>query len=67
VTTANLDGESNLKKRTIPLNLPVPRFDMETQEETEQELYKIRGVIICDKPNVKLDEFLGKILINKVE
>lgn len=54
ITTANLDGETNLKRRTVPGKLPVLN--------RESELEKLHGVIKCDKPNANLYEFNGKIL-----
>ena len=59
ITTANLDGETNLKVRSIPARIPVC--------STVQELSDLRGVIQCDKPNLRLYEFKGKIIINNKE
>jgi phospholipid-translocating ATPase len=55
-TTANLDGETNLKRRSIPSNFPTLK--------TESEFSNLRGVIKCDKPNLRLYEFSGKIILN---
>lgn len=54
VTTANLDGETNLKLRIVPGKFPV-KFE---------DLNSIKGIIKCDKPNEDLYEFKGKIEIN---
>ncbi len=59
ITTANLDGESNLKSRSVPEKL--------TFITNENDLINLRGVIKCDKPNVELYDFKGKIEINKQE
>ncbi len=59
ITTANLDGETNLKTRTVP--------DKLTFLKTENDLKNFRAVIKCDKPNLDLYEFKGKIEINKRE
>jgi hypothetical protein len=56
ITTANLDGETNLKVKSVPAKLKVP--------ETESELANFRGVIECEKPNLNLYEFSGKITVN---
>lgn len=55
-TTANLDGETNLKRRSVPARFPTLR--------TEEEFDSLRGVITCDKPNLRLYEFNGKIIYN---
>ena len=55
-TTANLDGETNLKRRSVPAKFPSLR------EETD--FSNLRGVIKCDKPNLRLYEFNGKIVLN---
>ncbi|RNA39590.1 putative phospholipid-transporting ATPase IF, partial [Brachionus plicatilis] len=55
VTTANLDGETNLKLRTAPNKFPSIQVD---------DLAALRGVIKCDKPNADLYEFKGNIEIN---
>lgn len=59
VTTANLDGETNLKKRVVPEKIPTI--------ETVNDLHFFRGVIKCDKPNTDLYEFKGKIVIDRTE
>lgn len=55
IKTANLDGETNLKQRTIPKKLPVLG--------SEQDLMDLRGVVSCEKPNARLYEFKGTLLI----
>ncbi|CAF0999134.1 unnamed protein product [Brachionus calyciflorus] len=55
ITTANLDGETNLKQRRRPANLP--------PLTNEEELSRLEGVIQCDKPNADLFNFNGNVLI----
>jgi hypothetical protein len=59
ITTANLDGETNLKIRTAPEKIPPIK--------SPNELIGLRGVIKCDKPNTELYEFKGKIEMNQIE
>lgn len=59
LTTANLDGETNLKQKSKPANFPALG--------SEDELVKFRGLISCDKPNTNLYEFKGKVEINGTE
>jgi hypothetical protein len=54
-----LDGESNLKPRSVPDKLP---FSKELKD-----VVNYTGVIKYDKPNDELYEFKGKIEINNVE
>ena len=54
VKTSNLDGETNLKARTVPHSFPM--FD------SENELLDISGVVTCEKPNSRLYDFKGKLL-----
>lgn len=55
VTTANLDGETNLKKkRCVPLTKSMG---------TPAELTKINGYIECEEPNTDLYDFTGLISI----
>ena len=56
ITTANLDGETNLKQRSIPNQLPELR--------NEADLAEFRCVIEYEKPNVNLYEFNGKFILN---
>jgi phospholipid-translocating ATPase len=53
IKTANLDGETNLKQRTVPYDLQLI--------ENENDLTKLRGVISCEKPNPRLYEFKGTL------
>lgn len=53
IKTANLDGETNLKQRSIPKQLCL--------SSSEEELANLRGVITCDKPNLRLYEFKGSL------
>lgn len=59
VTTANLDGESNLKIRSVPGKFPTL--------VTENDLANFRAVVKCDKPNGDFYEFKGKAVVNGVE
>jgi phospholipid-translocating ATPase len=56
ITTANLDGETNLKRRSVPSKFPALK--------TESDFSNLRGVIKCDLPNLRLYEFNGKIIVN---
>lgn len=58
VTTANLDGETNLKVRDC---LPATK-DL----KTEEALRSLTGLIQCEKPTTDLYEFVGnmKIILN---
>ncbi|KAH8303977.1 hypothetical protein KR044_012569 [Drosophila immigrans] len=51
ITTANLDGESNLKILTVPRDLPTVPIE---------EMHKL-GVIECESPGTDLYSFNGKI------
>ena len=59
VTTANLDGESNLKIRSVPAKFPAI--------STPEEFTKLRAVIKCDKPNGDFYEFKGKMIVDNQE
>ena len=78
ITTANLDGETNLKvyyliifhfkklffifvikAKSKPQNFPLL--------SSEKELSELRAVIKCDKPNVNLYDFTGKVIIDQNE
>ena len=54
IKTSNLDGDTDLKARTVPFSFP--KFN------NENELLDISGVIICEKPNPDLYEFNGKLI-----
>ncbi|XP_034472118.1 probable phospholipid-transporting ATPase IF isoform X2 [Drosophila innubila] len=51
ITTANLDGESNLKTLTVPRDLPTVPIE---------EMHKL-GMIECETPGTDLYSFNGKI------
>ncbi|XP_073831771.1 phospholipid-transporting ATPase IF-like [Musca autumnalis] len=53
VTTANLDGESNLKTLLVPKELPIVDF----------ENINNFGIIECEKPQTDLYSFNGKIIL----
>lgn len=59
VTTANLDGETNLKVRD---SLPATKG-----LQTEESLQSFTGIIQCEKPNTDLYEFVGNMKIVKNE
>ncbi|XP_061397318.1 phospholipid-transporting ATPase IF-like [Musca vetustissima] len=55
VTTANLDGETNLKTLTVPRGLPEINYLMDLNR---------LGVIECESPRTDLYKFNGKIEVN---
>jgi P-type E1-E2 ATPase len=55
IKTSNLDGETNLKQRSIPNKLRL--FN------SENEVFELNGVITCEKPNPRLYEFKGTLQI----
>jgi phospholipid-translocating ATPase len=55
--TANLDGETNLKQRTVPKSLP--------KLSDEEDLVSVRGLISCEKPNLSLTDFSGSLTLNE--
>jgi magnesium-transporting ATPase (P-type) len=55
IKTANLDGETNLKQRAIPSKMPL--------FSSQEELADLRGVVSCEKPNARLYEFKGTLLV----
>jgi magnesium-transporting ATPase (P-type) len=55
-TTANLDGETNLKRRSVPAKF--------TTLKTMTDLAQLRCVIKYDKPNLCLDTFTGKLILH---
>ena len=59
VKTSNLDGETNLKEKCVPDKFP--------HFKSEDELVDLRGVISYEKPNSRLYEFKGKLLMNNQE
>jgi hypothetical protein len=60
ITTANLDGETNIKSRKVPGCIP-------NHIVSAEELDSFNAVIQCDKPNTRLYEFKGKIIIDEKE
>jgi len=59
VETKSLDGETNLKGRSVPklmLNLAGPR-----PEQQVRELSKLRGYVECEQPNAATTKFTGKV------
>lgn len=54
IKTSNLDGETNLKLRSIPFKFP--HFN------DVDELINLKGVLIYDKPNTRLYDFNGKLI-----
>jgi len=62
ITTANLDGETNLKVRQVVEGLP----QVSTARLLE-DLAGLRGLIRCDRPSTDLYEFKGKIHLGKRE
>ena len=59
VTTANLDGETNLKIKSAPNGL-LAEFG---GGHDEQSLSNLRFTIQCEKPNARLYEFKGKLTL----
>ena len=62
VTTANLDGETNLKVKTVPKDVPPISAD-----DFLSDLQQLRGLIQCENPNAHLYEFKGKLIIGNKE
>lgn len=59
ITTANLDGETNLKKK---ISVSLTR-----KYKTVSELSKLVGLVECEEPNPDLYEFSGILTINDVK
>ncbi|KAJ3335527.1 hypothetical protein HDU93_005120 [Gonapodya sp. JEL0774] len=57
IETSDLDGETNLKRRTALPPL-APLHDLE-------EVVQLRGVVRCSLPNAKIDEFQGTIEVSE--
>lgn len=55
ITTANLDGESNLKPRSVMSGLPAVTC--------EDDVKKLQAVAQYEKPNIRLYEFNGKLIV----
>ena len=72
VTTANLDGETNLKVKLISwfirffwnFQLIIKKKVVPSEFPKFKDLSYYRGVIKCDKPNMGLYEFKGIIQID---
>ena len=56
ITTANLDGETNLKRK-FSASLAMPY-------RTASDLFKLTGLVECEEPNPDLYEFSGILSIN---
>ena len=52
VETKNLDGETNLKTKTVPK-------DFATRLATNQDLTNFKGSFTCEKPNNRIYKFDG--------
>ncbi len=63
ITTANLDGETNLKVRQVVEGL----VNGKSGDIGLEELAGMRGMITCDKPSTELYDIRGKIQIGKRE
>ena len=59
IKTANLDGETNLKLRSVPFKFP--------HLNGLEDLFNLRGALIIDKPNRHLYEFKGKLVYQNRE
>ena len=57
IETANLDGETNLKVRQAPKDLPVWM--------KSDDLEKLTGVVNCENPNRHLYEFSGNFQLDQ--
>lgn len=57
IETANLDGETNLKVRQAPKDLPVWM--------KSEDLEKVTGVVNCENPNRHLYEFSGNFQLDQ--
>lgn len=59
IKTANLDGETNLKLRSVPFKFP--------HLNGLDDLIDLKGTLIIEKPNRRLYEFKGKLVHEKKE
>ena len=59
ITTANLDGETNLKEKSRPKSLE--------ELDSEEKLLNLKAIITCDHPNTNLYQFKGKMLLGDTE
>lgn len=57
VTTANLDGETNLKVREC--------LDVTKSMQSPESLNRLKGVIECEQPNSDLYEFIGTMKLER--
>jgi phospholipid-translocating ATPase len=57
VTTANLDGETNLKVREC--------LEVTKSMQSPESLKQLKGVIECEKPNSDLYEFIGTMKLEQ--
>eukprot|EP00736_Rhodelphis_marinus_P000457 Rmarinus@m.8664 len=57
VETSNLDGETNLKLRTVPLQL----------QELSSEAYTWEGRLDCEAPNRRIHNFEGTLTLKALE
>lgn len=60
IETKNLDGETNLKIKTV-------QKDLNQNFKTIEDLQSIAGEIICEKPNGAIHNFEGNIKIRQLE
>jgi len=60
VETKNLDGETNLKVKTV-------QKDLNSHFSTLEGLQAITGEIMCEKPNGAIHKFEGNINIRQCE
>ena len=58
IETANLDGESNLKRRIAPT---------ETAHMDVAQLSELEAHVVCEAPNVKLYHFSGRLVLDSEE
>lgn len=59
ITTANLDGETNLKTKLVMNGIK--------NIHSEDDLESFRAVVQFEKPNIKLYDFNGKLITNNSE
>ena len=60
VETKNLDGETNLKIKTV-------QKDLNANFSAQESLFSLSGEILCERPNGAIHKFEGNIKINQVE
>lgn len=59
IKTSNLDGETNLKMRSVPAKFPT--------FACPEDLASLTGTIVCEKPNTRLYDFKGKLILQNQE